>query len=174
MNPPPAFRHEEGEVFDGRTELIFDPIAAAEASAAFTVGEILHPARMARLELYGSMGDYPDLDEVADRLMAVTWGVDDPRDEYRMQVLHATQRAVADQMMRQASLEGNPSEVRAILADRLDRLAAEIEAEASSTPHRRLVAADIRRWQSGIENTVPGPAIQLPAGDPIGGSSRGN
>ena len=174
MIPPPAFRHEEGEVFDGRTEQTFDPIAAAEASAAFTVGEILHPARMARLELYGSMGDYPDLDEVVDRLMAVTWGVADPRDEYRLQVLHAAQRTVVDQMMRQASLQGNPSEVRAILNDRLERLAAEVEAEAAPTPHRRLVAADIRRWQSGIENTLPGPAIALPAGDPIGGSSRGN
>ena len=33
MIPPPAFRHSEGEVFEGYTEQIFDPLAAAEASA---------------------------------------------------------------------------------------------------------------------------------------------
>ncbi|MEM7416255.1 MAG: zinc-dependent metalloprotease [Gemmatimonadota bacterium] len=174
MIPPPAFRHDEGEMFPGRTEQIFDPIAAAEASAAFTVGEVLHPARMARLVLYGSMGDYPNLEEVVDRLMEVTWGLAVPDDEYEAQVLHATQRTVIDQMMQQASMDGNATEVRAILYDRLDRLAEAIEAEGRSTPHRGLAAADIRRWQSGIENTVPGPAIQMPSGDPIGGSSRSN
>jgi hypothetical protein len=172
MIPPPAYRHDEGETFPGRTQLVFDPITAAEASAAFTVGEILHPNRMARLVLYGSMGDYPDLEEVVDRLMEVSWGAVSPDDDYRRQVLHAVQRTVIDEMMRQASMDGNSGEIRAILNDRLEELASGIEADASPTPHERLAAADIRRWQSGIENTVPGPATALPAGDPIGGSSR--
>ncbi|MDA0328165.1 MAG: zinc-dependent metalloprotease [Gemmatimonadetes bacterium] len=172
MIPPPAFRHDEGEDFPGYTEQIFDPIGVAEASAAFTVGEILNPQRMARLVMYGSMGDYPTLEEVTDRLIAVTWGVAEPTNRYQQQVLHVAQRAVADQMMQQASMGGNPSEVRAILSDRLDRLADGIEAGGGSSPHANLVAADIRRWESRIENTVPGPQLQLPAGDPIGGSSR--
>ena len=75
-------------------------------------------------------------------------------------------------MMQQASSEVNPAEVRAILSDRLDKLALLIEAEDTSSPHRKLVVADIRRWQSRIENTVPGPQLQMPAGDPIGGTSR--
>jgi hypothetical protein len=173
MIPPPAFRHGDGEAFPGNTEQIFDPIGAAEASAAFTVGEILQPARMARLVLYGSIGDYPDLEEVTDRLIEVTWGVSDPSDRYQQQVLHVAQRAVADQMMQQAGQAGNPGSVRAVLSDRLDRLAAGVEGETAPSPHARLVAADIRRWQSRIENTVPGPQLQMPAGDPIGGSRRG-
>ena len=48
----------------------------------------------------------------------------------------------------------------------------DIEADGAPSPHERLSAADIRRWQSGIANTVPGPGPQMPAGDPIGGSSR--
>jgi hypothetical protein len=173
MIPPPAFRHSEGESFPGYTEQIFDPLAVAEASAAFSVGEILNPQRMARLVLYGSMGDYPDLEEVTERLIGATWGVDEPDDEYRARVLHTAQRTVVDQMMQQAAMEGNPSEVRAILADRLEGLAEMIESFGSPSPHERLVAADIRRWQSRIENTTPGPVLQLPAGDPIGGSPRG-
>jgi hypothetical protein len=62
--------------------------------------------------------------------------------------------------------------VRAVLSDRLDALANRIEGGTDTTPHARLVAADIRRWQARPESTVPGPDLQMPAGDPIGGSSR--
>ena len=173
MIPPPAFRHSEGEDFPGHTEQIFDPLAVAEASAAFTVGEVLNPERMARLVMYGSMGDYPDLEEVTDRLIEVTWGVDEPANAYRAQVLHTAQRTVADQMMQQAASNGNPAEVRAVLTDRLERLASMLEGAGGMSPHERLVATDIRRWQSRVDNTTPGPVLELPPGDPIGGSSRG-
>ena len=172
MIPPPAYRYSEGEEFPGYTQQIFDPLAAASAAATFTVGEILNPDRMARLVVFGSMGDYPDLQEVTDGLIESTWGASETRDTYRQQVLHTAQRSVVDQMMQQASMAGNPAEVRAILSDRLDVLASGIEAEGTLSPHQKLVAADIRRWQSRIENTVPGPQLQMPAGDPIGGSSR--
>ena len=128
---------------------------------------------MARLVLYGSMGDYPDLEEVVDRLIDVTWGADVGGDEYRQRILHVVQRTVIDQMMQQATLDGNAPDVRAILADRLESMATQLEADGNPSPHERLAAADIRRWQARIENTIPGPAIQLPAGDPIGGSPRG-
>ena len=171
MIPPAAFRHDEGEVFAGHTEQLFDPLGAAEAAADFTVGEILHPQRMARLVVYGSMGDYPGLEEVVDRLMEATWGAAEETGEYRARVQHAIQRAVVDRMMLQAGSTGTMTEVRAILSDRLNDLAGRLEALVGSTPHQRLVAADIRRWQARIENTTPGPSLRLPAGDPIGGGS---
>ena len=136
------------------------------------MGEILNPQRMARLVAFGSMGDYPDLEEVADRLIEATWDAPPAMDEYRQRILHAVQSSVADRMMQQASSAGNPAEVRAILSDRLEKLAARVESTSAPSPHQRLVAADIRRWQARIENTVPGPQIQMLAGDPIGGSNR--
>ena len=192
--PPPAYRHQEGETFPGRTGMLFDPIAAAAASADFSVGEILHPARMARLVAYGAMHeDYPNLEEVTDRMIEATWDADKPDDEYELQVLHAVQRAVVDRMMQRASSDASAPEVRAVLSDRLDRLAGQLEGltEGSSglgrlagriggrvsgnrlekSPHERLVHADIRRWQARIENTVPEQALPLPSGDPIGGSN---
>ena len=169
MVPPQAFRYEEGEVFAGHTGLLFDPLGAAEAAADFTVGEILHPARMARLVVYGSMGDYPDLEEVADRLIAATWSAPREADSYRRQVQQVIQRAVADRMMQQAGSAATMAEARAVLSDRLAALAMRLEAVVDPSPHQRLVAADIRRWQQRIENTTPGPLLQLPPGDPIGG-----
>ena len=170
--PPPAYRYGEGEAFPGHTELLFDPLGAAEAAANFSVGEILHPQRMARLVVFGSMGDYPNLEEVTDRLIEATWNSPPAEDEYRQRVIHGVQRSVADRMMQEASSAGNPAEVRAVLSDRLERLAAGIETTSAPSPHQRLVAADIRRWQARIENTVPGPQLQMLAGDPIGGSNR--
>ena len=171
--PPPAYRHSEGESFPGYTEQLFDPLAAAGAAASFTVGEVLQPQRMARLVVYGSMGDYPTLEEVTDRLIEQTWGADDPNDDYERQVLRTIQRAVVDVMIQQAAMDGNPAEVRAVLGDRLEGLASMIESYGAPSPHESLVAGDIRRWQSGIANTVPSPVLQMPAGDPIGGSPRG-
>ena len=170
--PPAAFRYGDGEEFPGHTEILFDPLAVAEASAAFSIGEILHPERMARLVVYGSMGDYPDLGEVVDRLIEVTWGADERPAAYEQRVLETVQRAATDALMRQGNSADNPASVRAVLTDRLDQLASRIEGGGDTSPHARLVAADIRRWQARIENTVPGEAISLPAGDPIGGSPR--
>ena len=72
--------------------------------------------------------------------------------------------------MREASLAGNPANVRAVLADRLEGIASRTEAVSAPSPHERLVTTDIHRWQSRIENTVPGHPLTLPNGDPIGGS----
>jgi hypothetical protein len=170
--PPTADRYTRGEPFPGYTERLFDPLGAAEAAADFSIGEIFHPARMARLEVYGSMGDYPDLAEVVDRVLEATWDAPAPRDEYRQKVQEIVQRAVVDRMMRQAGSDGNPAHVRAVLSDRLDRLAARIEGGGAATPHAKLVAADVRRWQERSENTEPPPMLAMPPGDPIGGSSR--
>ena len=136
MIPPPAYRHDEGEAFPGYTGLIFDPVGAAEAAADFAVGEILHPNRMARLLVFGSMGDYPGLEEVADRVIEHTWGADAAPDAYRQRVLHAIQRSVADRMMQQASQDGNAAEVRAVLSDRLE--AARRGPRGRCRPRRRI------------------------------------
>ncbi len=167
--PPPADRHDEGEGFDHRTDVTFDPLAAAEASAAFTVGEILHPARMARLVTYGSMGDYPTLEEVTDKVIAATWNAAVPSDKYHAEVQRVIQRAVADQMMLMAMRADNSPAVRAILSDRLGKLAKRLEGQAATNnAHRTTVASDIRRWEHRTVATIPGPALRLPAGDPIG------
>jgi hypothetical protein len=172
MIPPTADRYDRGEAFPGNTERLFDPLGAAEAAANFTVGEIFQPQRMARLENYGSMGDYPDLAEVVDRVLEATWDAPVPGDEYRQGVQRIVQRSVVDRMIQQASLEGNPAQVRAVLADRLDRLATRLEDSGVDSPHARLVAGDVRRWQARTDGLMPGPILQMPAGDPIGGSSR--
>ncbi|OGT72334.1 MAG: hypothetical protein A3H44_10765 [Gammaproteobacteria bacterium RIFCSPLOWO2_02_FULL_57_10] len=165
--PPTAYRRNQGEAFPGRTGLLFDALAAAEGSANLTVQSVLHPERMARLVAYGSMGDYPNLEEVIDRLLEVTWGAQVPNDEYQAQVLRVVQRVTANEMMIQASSEDSSGEVKAILADRLNRLASELEEVRDASPYEVSAAADIRRWQQRSGNEIPEPALAMPPGDPI-------
>ncbi|MEM1191073.1 MAG: zinc-dependent metalloprotease [Pseudomonadota bacterium] len=164
--PPPAQRFNQGEQFPGRTGLLFDALGAVEASASLTLQTLLHPARMARLEAYGSLGDYPDLAEVLDALLAQTWTAAAPEDEYQSKVLHVVQRVTADEMMLQASDLKNSASVRAVLADRLDKLGARLEGQSRLNPHEYSVVADIRRWQQNSDG-APGMPLAMPPGDPI-------
>lgn len=164
--PPPAYRFTQGEAFPGRTGLLFDSLGAAEGSISLSVQQILNPARMARLVAYGAMGDYPDLEEVIDRLLEVTWQADRPDDAYQGQLLNLVQRVTADEMMRQASSADSSGEVKAVLTDRLNTLASQLERRRNASAHQSTVAADIRRWQQR-PMASPEPALQLPPGDPI-------
>ena len=165
--PPAAYRHTQGESFPGRAGLLFDALGAAEASANLSVQQLMHPARMARLVTYGSMGDYPDLEEVVDSLLEQTWGAETPEDEYGQRVLSVVQRVAVDEMITQASNTESSGEVRSVLASRLNELANQLEDERNPSAHQEGVAADIRRWQQRAENALPEPALQMPAGDPI-------
>ncbi|MEE4109065.1 MAG: hypothetical protein V2I24_06940, partial [Halieaceae bacterium] len=142
-------------------------LAAVEASASLTLRTLLHPARMARLVAYGSMGDYPDLEEVVDAVLNATWGVTAPEDDYRRQVLEVVQRVTSDEMMILASDQAVSGAARAVLAERLDGLRATLEEQGDARAHARSVAADIHRWQQHGAPALPGSPLQMPPGDPI-------
>ncbi len=165
--PPPAYRHSQGEPFPGRTGLLFDVLGAVEGSVNLSVSQILHPERMARLVAYGAMGDYPDLEEVIDRLLQITWQATTPDNDYQTQILHVIQRVTANEMMRQASADDSSWEVKAVLSHRLNGLANELESRRSANAHQSAMASTIRRWQRLGDEALPGPALELPPGDPI-------
>ena len=167
MLPPPAQRYDTGEAFPGRTQLLFDPLGAAEGAASLTLEILLHPARMARLVAYGSLGDYPNLEEVVDRLLEVTWGAPAQGSDYLAQVLHVAQRVTINEMMTQAASDENSGEVRAVLTQALARLASNLEDIRSPSAHQATAAADIRRWQADPTGNLPAEALTMPPGDPI-------
>ena len=167
MLPPSAHRYAAGEAFPGRTQLLFDPLGAAEAAASLTLEILLHPARMARLVAYGSLGDYPNLEEVVDRLLEVTWGAQTQGSDYLTQVLHVAQRVTINEMMTQATSDENSGEVRAVLTQALARLASSLESIRSPSSHQATAVADIRRWQAAPTRNAPAEALTMPPGDPI-------
>jgi len=161
MLPPPAHRYDTGEAFPGRTQLLFDPLGAAEGAASLTLEILLHPARMARLVAYGSLGDYPNLEEVIDRLLEVTWGAQAQGNDYLTQIMHVAQRVTINEMMTQASSDENSGEVRAVLTQALARLASSLESMRSPSSHQATALTDIRRWQADPTGNVPAKALTM-------------
>jgi hypothetical protein len=122
---------------------------------------------MARLVAYGSLGDYPNLEEVVDRLLEVTWDAPAQGSDYLAQVLHVAQRVTINEMMTQAASDENSGEVRAVLTQALARLASNLEDIRSPSAHQATAAADIRRWQADPTGNLPAEALTMPPGDPI-------
>ncbi len=174
--PPPAYRYSEGEKFPRHTGLLFDPLTAADVSADYTVELLLHPERMARVVDYHSRdADYPGLGDVVDAMFGATWNAASPADRFVAQVQEVAERSVLDGIVEQASSADNPARVRAELSAKLDELANQLEAVSMPSSHEKLALADIRRWQSRSEGTVPGSTKpEIPPGSPIGGSSSQN
>ena len=172
MIPPPAYRYSEGEMFPRHTGLLFDPLTAADVSADYTVELLLHPERMARIVDYHSRNsEYPGLGEVVDAMLGATWNAATPTDTYHAQVQEVAERSVLDGVMEQASSADNPARVRAVLSAKLDELAEQLDASSAPSPHQKLALADVRRWQSRPQGTVPGSKPHdIPPGSPIGAS----
>lgn len=173
MIPPPAYRERGAETFDGHTGLVFDPLAAADTSADYTVELLLHPERMARLVNNHALDpDQPGLAEVLDRLTEVTWGEDEPEGSYRRAVQDAAERSVLNGMMREAQNPDNPARVRAVVEDRLRALGVSLGEMDSRTPHETLAAADIHRFLNRDESLDPNARRPArPQGSPIGGAA---
>ena len=173
MIPPPAYREAGGETFDGNTGLVFDPLAAADTSADYTVELLLHPERMARLVNNHALDpDQPGLAEVLDRLVEETWGAAEPEGSYRRAVQDAAERSVLNGMMREAMNPDNPARVRAVLEDRLMALGGTLGDMDGRTPHETLAAADIHRFANRDESLDPNASRpERPPGSPIGGAS---
>lgn len=168
--PPRAYRMASGETFAGHTGATFDPLAAAASAADITLDFVLQPQRMARLVNQRSRNaSLPGLEEVLDRLIAVTWGAPLPQDAAVAEVQRTVQRVVVDRLMKQAGSRQNAPAVRAILTARLESLAESLEGREGRTPHESLALEDIRRWlDRPYGATEPTPVPGAPPGSPIG------
>ncbi len=173
--PPPAYRVSGGETFDGHTGLVFDPLAAVDTSADYTVLLLLHPERMARLVNNQAMdSSQPGLGEVLDRLVEKTWGAGEPEDGYRRAVQDAAERSVVNGMMREAQNPDNPARVRAVIEDRLRTLGGRLAGMEDASAHEMLATADIHRFLDREESLDPeAKRPALPPGSPIGAALSG-
>ncbi|WP_250630723.1 zinc-dependent metalloprotease [Rhodoflexus caldus] len=74
MIPPrPANYAFTRELFNKRTGLLFDPLAAAEAAADLPLGLLFHPERASRLVLLEARGSGLGLSSVIDQVINATW-----------------------------------------------------------------------------------------------------
>src|SRR5215204_485146 len=120
--PPRAFGYEGGtqELFPKRTDPAFDPVAAAVVSADLAVSRLLEPSRAARLIQFHALDRAnPDFREVVDALVARTWRVPAPRNEYHATVGRAVQTLIVTRLMDLAADPDASPHVRAVATEAL-------------------------------------------------------
>ncbi|MFN2442311.1 MAG: zinc-dependent metalloprotease, partial [Thermoanaerobaculia bacterium] len=165
--PPTATGFESGtaERFERATGAVFDPVAAARASAAITLNALLHPARSARLlRFHSEERANPSLTEVVSAVAkTITTGV---RESERRAALRRGVREVAvARLIEVARDPATDASVRAVYEDALHRMADEwSRARGTSVEdaHRRGLAGEITRFlerQFVAPEPVPMPAI---------------
>lgn len=71
--PRPPLYYGAGELFQKRTGMSFDPVAAAESLAEYELSFLFHPERANRLAQFKAQANTMGWDDVLDAIIAKTW-----------------------------------------------------------------------------------------------------
>ena len=172
--PRPPGHPPNRELFEGRTDPIFDAYAPAEMAATMTLEALTEPERAMRLVAqHDANADLPGLRATLARITDATWRSEAPEDAYRAEVQRTTQQVWTDVLLSRAGAADTPPAVRARLEQHLrtlrDWLGANDGADAETQAHRTAQHAAIDRFLTRSENTTTDPAtLDAPPGSPIG------
>nr|WP_240337000.1 zinc-dependent metalloprotease [Rufibacter sp. SYSU D00308] len=165
--PRPAGWSPTRELFDKRTGLTFDPLAAAEASADFTLSFLFHPERAARLVELKARGSKLGLDEVWNQVIEQTWAK--PASGLDGQIQLLTQQLVLTHLLALSQDENAAYPVRAAALLHLENLekTAKKQAKSSNEAVKANALLALDRLQKPVE-AKPQLHKDLPPGAPIG------
>jgi hypothetical protein len=177
--PPTAFGYggATSEYFNGRTDPVFDPIAAATIAADMTVSGLLEPHRAARLiEFHARDASNPDFKAVVVALIKSTWKTAPSRSAYHQAIARAVQSLAVTRLMELAANGDASPQVRAVATESLRELKASLKLAGppgANAAHRRATQEDIERFLARPDATRKQTApLPTPAGDPIGSKSQ--
>jgi hypothetical protein len=175
--PPTAYGYnsDRSEIFNKRTNPVFDPMGAAEIAADMTISGLLEPNRAARLINFNARDKAnPHFREVVDALVKVTWKTPAPVDARQTAIQRETQSLTVTRLMDLAANAAAQPQVRATATETLRALQATLKrtpATGDTAAHYRATLDDIERFltrpDAPRKQTAPLPA---PPGDPIGGN----
>ena len=173
--PPLAYGYNSNrsELFDKRTDPVFDPLGAAEIAANMTVSGLLEPHRAARLIDFNSRDkNYPHFREIVDALIKEAWKTPAPTDAKQLAVARVVQSLTVNDLMDLAANADAQPQVRAVATDSLRALQATLKrsnATGDTAAHYRALIDNIEKFLSRPDaprkQTQP---LMNPPGDPIG------
>lgn len=173
--PPLAYGtySSRSELFDKRTDPIFDAIGAAEIAADLTISGLLEPNRAARLSDFNARNkNNPGFGEVLNALMKKTWETPVSTNDYHAQIQRTIQNLVVGNLMNLAANPNARQQIRASASEELRELRAKLK--------RAVVKGDTKiHYNATIENIerflerpdMPRKQTETlpePPGDPIG------
>ncbi len=174
--PRPPGHPPNRELFEGRTDPVFDAYAPAEVAASMTLEALVEPERAMRLVAQqDASADRPGLLDVLGRVTDHVWRRAVPDDPYRAEIQRTTQQVWTDVLLSRAGHpEGAPA-VRARIEQHLrtlhdwlaDHPGEGAEVQAHRTAQRRAIDRFLTRSD---ETSSPPSTLDAPPGSPIGHS----
>jgi hypothetical protein len=162
--PPtaPGFGRGTLELFDKRTDPIFDPLSAASLAADLTVSGLLQHERAARLTTFHARNaEYPGFADVVNALLKKAWTR--PPDPFGQQVARTTQWLIVSRLMDLAANADAMPQVRATATGGLRNIVTAIG--SGNDAMKEEIERFLKRPDPTNKKTDP---LATPAGDPIG------
>lgn len=172
--PPYPLGYEENarELFPSRTGITFNPMAAAETAADFTLGFLLNPERLTRMVDYHARYDQaPGFLELVDQLTKATWQAD-RRSGYEGELQRSVQRLILNHFVQLAANEAASGPVRAMATSALIELKEQLSnGSGLNDPwkaHYQFALAQIRRFEDHPAEIEAVSPLPTPDDSPIG------
>ena len=169
---PPGYGRGR-ESFKVRTGLTFDPIAAAESAANKSLSFLLNHQRAARLVEYHSrdqenLGLHQLLDELIEVVFNQKFGF-----EMNAELNRMVQKLAVQHMIALASNASASEQVRAISLLKINEIEQILQQSAAQRndlgkAHAQYLLQKINYFKNNPKEVIPSPAVDLPAGSPIG------
>jgi len=172
--PPKPRGYSRGrESFKVRTGLTFDPIAAAESAANKSLSFLLNPQRAARLVEYHSRDkENLGLHQLLDNLIEAIFNQEFEL-EMHAELNRLVQKLTVQHMIALASNKDASEQVRAINLLKIieiERFLKQSTAQRNDLgkAHAQYLLQKILYFKNNPKEVIPSPAVDLPAGSPIG------
>jgi hypothetical protein len=171
--PRPIGYPRTRELFKSRTGLTFDPIAAAESSAATTLAFMLQPERAARLVEYRSRdSSQPGLIAVLDKLVAQTWRTPQ-QTGYKGELQQLVNNLALKQILTLAATPEAAESVRGIALLEIDGLKKWMRTRVNTAAGNQKAnllfgLSQIGQFEKDPAQFKPAPVVNMPDGSPIG------
>ncbi|MFZ5970976.1 MAG: zinc-dependent metalloprotease [Bacteroidota bacterium] len=172
--PRPLGYNRHRELVKGKTDLTFDPLAAAESAADLTFGLLLHPARVNRLfEHHSRDARLPGLENVLDKIIGATFKAP-AKGGYEGAVQMTVDYALFQNLAKTALHPNTAAPAKAILLFKLDQLRLWLGQRTSAMADEEWKAfylyinTQIERFQDDPEEYKVETLSTPPPGQPIG------
>jgi hypothetical protein len=165
--PRPPMYYGVGELFDKRTGMSFDPLAAAEALSDFELSFLFNVERANRLVQNKARAKTMGFDNVVDAVLKNTWYTNMPNG-LEGSIHRQTQQLVLTWLMGVGQSTEANYEVRAICNDRMKELKLKLTSLAKTdTAYKAHYEYALERINNPKDITLPSPTMMAP-GAPIG------
>jgi hypothetical protein len=170
--PRPLGYQRSREVIRTRTDLVFDPIAAAESASDLVFGLIMNPARATRLVQQNSLNaQLPSLESVIDQMIAATFK-STPKMGYQQQLQITANHALLNNLMKLALNNNASSQVRAVASLKIEQLRTWLSAKAAVSEgwkaHYAYELMLINEFREDPKKYETENFLTAPPGQPIG------